>query len=459
MFQIRHLSTKKLAVVGSGPSSFYTILNLLKTQSENLQIDIFEKNPIPYGLVRYGIAPDHPDVKNCIDRFKDIQPFINSKTVKYFGNVEIGKTLKLSDLYNHYNGVLYAYGSNEANIPNIPGDQHPAVIDSFKFVNWYNGHPQYTNLGVDLKHVKNVTVIGNGNVAIDIVRILFSDVTELSKTDISNNAIDVLKQCHINHIDVVARRGLLDSKFTNKELRELLELKHVKFNGYDEELFVDQLKEVKLDRINKRRVSLLAKYKTDEHGDQSWSLKYLMTPIGIKVKNDELLDDVIFKRRKLVKDNDGNKWIIDNSDDSKITSLPTDLLIFSTGYKCTELSEFKQLGIKFEHGKIVNQDGLIEGLPHSYCVGWVKNGSTGNINSTVIDSENVANVIINDIFKGDDEVKDGREGIQKLLDGQKVVNWEDWNKIDQLEIENGKLRGKIRDKMTFKEMLDTLNKS
>lgn len=474
--QLRYLSSKrKLAVVGSGPSAFYTVLNILKEKPNDFEIDMFERNPSPFGLVRYGVAPDHPEVKNCIDRFNDVSEFIPTGAFKYYGNVSVsdpdnhdGKPqLSLKDLYQNYNGVLYAYGSSSANVPELAGIEHPAVIDSFSFVGWYNGHPKHEKLKVPLEKVENVTIIGNGNVAIDIIRVLLAPPTQhWAKTDISKAALEVLEASKVKNINVVARRGVLESKFTNKELRELLEMDKIGvfFSGWNSEEFKDELKETKLDRVNKRRVSLLDKYIGKYSDDQlrdpkarTWSLQYLKSPIGVKVKDDELLSETIFSVNKKVKSAESGKWEIQPA--GKITSVSNELLILATGYKCGPLSEFKELGIPFEKGRIPNDNGKVDGVEHSYCVGWVGNGSTGNINSTVVDSMNVSITIVNDMCNnGDTDVKKGREAIDELLHQKAIrsVTWDDWNQIHKKEIEEGSKTEKPYEKMTFKKMLEVV---
>ena len=461
---LRHITTRKLAVVGSGPSAFYTSLNILKSSSSKFQIDIFERNPSPYGLVRYGVAPDHPEVKNCIDRFEDVRDYMNKENnngaFKYFGNVNIGKDITLKELYESYDGVLYAYGAQcAANNVKFSGSDHPAVIDSFSFVNWYNGHPEYQHLQIPLEKVKEVSVIGVGNVALDIVRILLGNVQRWEKTDISSVALAKLRESKVEKVTMLARRGILDSKFTNKELRELLEMKSegVWFDGWNEADFKDQLQTAKLDRVNKRRVQLLQKYNGEtvpkEMGTKSWEIKYLRSPVGVIVKDDELLKELLVSTSKLEKIEDTGDWKIVN--EGRLEGLPTQLVILATGYQCHPLPDFAELGIPFEGGKIPNENGKIVGVENSYCVGWVSNGSKGNINSTVADSMNVADTIVNDLQNKSTE-KPGRSSIEKLLSQRNVkpVTWDQWNNIHSEEVRQGAALGKPYEKLDFGKMLN-----
>ncbi|TID31235.1 hypothetical protein CANINC_000178 [Pichia inconspicua] len=436
----------KIAVIGSGASGFYTALNVLKHKPAT-HVHIFEKNPNPFGLVRYGVAPDHPEVKNCIDSFNELS---ESPNFQYFGNVEVGNngsTIGLKEMHEKYNAVVYAYGANAPNIPRIAGSDHPGVIDSFSFVNWYNGHPKFKDLNVPLEKVKNVAIVGNGNVAIDIIRILLADPKHWEKTDISDIALEKLRESKVEHVSVVARRGVLESKFTNKELRELLELEGVKFQGWNKEEMMKQIEDTKLDRINKRRISLLDKnYEKD--GFKTWDIKYLHDPIGVKVKNNELLEDLICKRNKVVKSESGD-WKIEN--DLGINNVQCDLVITATGYKCEPLDDFEDIGIKFA-GKIINNDGKIEGINNGYAVGWIRTGATGNINSTYVDSTLVSDMIINDL-KNDNEFK---SGIDREL--KNAIDWSSWEKIHEYEVLKGKEEGKPMKKISFDEMLSLVKR-
>lgn len=433
----------KLAIIGSGPAAFYTALHVLK--STPMQIDMFEQNPTPYGLVRYGVAPDHPEVKNCIERFKDVEEYGNN--FKFFGNVKVGSDIKLADLYENYNGVLYAYGSSDANIPNIAGVEHSAVIDSKSFVGWYNNDPNHKNLNPPLEKAKTVTIVGNGNVAIDIVRILLSKIEHWEKTDISDYALEKLKISTVSKVNVVARKGVLESKFTNKELRELLEMENVGFVGYNKDLF--EIEGKSLDRINKRRISLLDKF-SGKQGSRAWELHYLKNPIGFKVENDQLLKELIISKNKIVKYEDGTSSIEPKMEFGDVDS---DLVILATGYKATPLEEFENLGVPFENGLIPNDNGKVIGKENSYCVGWVATGSTGNINSTVLSSSIAAETITADMAETSEE-KPGRKAIEDLLRNASVkpITWKQWLDVENKEIELGAQKGKSAQRLSFDEI-------
>ncbi|GMG46970.1 unnamed protein product [Ambrosiozyma monospora] len=471
--QVRFLSTNvpKIAIIGSGPSAFYTSINLLKQNPKNLQIDMFEQNPVPFGLSRYGVAPDHPEVKNCQDRFEEFvqeQMSLNkepnkNKNFKFFGKVKIGKDIHLAELYKNYHSVVYAYGSSAENQLGIPGEDHSGVINSKKFVGWYNGDPSCQNLNPPLDKVRNVTIIGNGNVAIDIVRILLADPeTHWANTDITETALNTLKKSTVENVVVSARRGFLESKFTNKEFKEVLEFKDINFDGWNEELFEKLLDGKKLGRVEKRRLQLAKKH-TNNNKDTAkkhWRLDYLKTPVGFKVDSNDptLLKETIFQKRII--DEEGNI-----SDSKELTSTDNELVITSIGYKGEPLPEFQKLGVPFDskRGMIPNIDGKIDFAdPHgtlSYCTGWIANGSKGNINTCVMSSSILADVINSDLQELKITDKPGREEIEKLLENRnvRVTTWSDWLRIQAKEVLLGQESAKPFEKITdYNKMLNVL---
>ncbi|VEU23601.1 DEKNAAC104725 [Brettanomyces naardenensis] len=469
----RSAYSKKVAVIGAGPSGFYTSLNLLKDKDPALQIDMFEKNPCPFGLVRYGVAPDHPEVKNCQERFQDTR---NDRRFQYFGNVSVGSDIKLKELYDNYDVVVYSYGSSLENKLGIPGeDDHPAIINSRAFVGWYNGDPDYRDLDPPLDKVDSVIIIGNGNVAIDIARILMAPVDSHWKTtDITEHALRILKKSTVEKVTIVARRGFLESKFTNKEFKELLELHNegVYFGGWPEEKF-SSLKDLKLGRVDKRRLSLVNKYKSviDEEAKDAetgkvkkvWYLDYLKSPIGFKVDSNDpsLLEEVIFRDNAITiqHDPDTGKYKSTITPTDGFSSIVCQMVIPSIGYKCEPMEEFEELGIPFDTGRgiIPNVDGKVEGRDDSFCVGWIANGSRGNINSTVMTSSLLAGIIQDQLkVVADGTDKPGRTSTESLLENRKVrvVNWDDWVKISEYERSQGEPKGKPGEKVTdYGEML------
>ncbi|KAG7828889.1 hypothetical protein KL920_003385 [Ogataea angusta] len=445
---IRLFSTPRVAVIGSGPAAFYTSLDILKYDIP-VQIDMFEKRPCPFGLVRFGVAPDHPEVKSCQERFHDAS---KDPRFQFFGNVEIGRDIKLKEIYDNYDSIVYAYGSSRENRLGIAGEDHPAVINSKDFVGWYNGDPRNQDLNPPLDKAEQVTIIGNGNVAMDIVRILLAPAEHWENTDIAPYALDMLQKSIVRNVTVSARRGFLESKFSNKEFRECLELNKygVAFTGWGAETFGPILAKMSLGRVEKRRLQLVQKYCQPAAEGKSWKLDYLQTPLGIKVnpKEPSLLKETIFRKNRIL----GSGEIVPAEE---LNSVSNQLLILCIGYKGEPLAEFDELNIPFDanRGAIPNKEGRIEGVERSYCVGWIANASRGSINSTVADSSVVAGHIVADLAKIEDTAKKGREAITKLLAQRnvKAIRWDDWVRIEQYERSQGR---KLTD---FQSMLKVCN--
>lgn len=217
-------SLSSVAVVGSGPSGFYFVDRLRRLLGGNVKVDIFERLPAPYGLVRYGVAPDHPDTKNVINKFQSIA---TADGVRFFGNVHVGLDISISDLRSHYSAVVVSYGAEDDRHMGIPGEDSTGVLSARQFVNWYNGHPEYRDVPVDLQHVRSVGIVGLGNVALDCARILLRPVHELVGTDIADCALEQLRASSVEEVHIIGRRGPLQAQFSGKELREVLSLANV----------------------------------------------------------------------------------------------------------------------------------------------------------------------------------------------------------------------------------------
>lgn len=218
-----------VAVIGSGPSGFYFVDRLRRLLGGNVAVDIFERLPAPYGLVRYGVAPDHPDTKNVINKFSSIA---TAEGVRFFGNVHVGQDISLSELRSHYTAVVLACGAEDDRHMGIPGEDCPGILSARQFVNWYNGHPDYIDVPADLQHVRSVGIVGLGNVALDCARILLRPVTELAGTDIADHALQQLGRSSVKEVHIIGRRGPLQAQFSGKELREVLSLSNVAVEVY-----------------------------------------------------------------------------------------------------------------------------------------------------------------------------------------------------------------------------------
>lgn len=458
----------KICIVGSGPAALYTAQYLLKNlNSSNVTIDVFEKLPVPFGLVRYGVAPDHQDVKNVINSFTET---LKNKQVNFFGNVSIGTDLKISELLDAYNSVVLAYGSMGDNYLNIPGEKEFSnVISARDIVSLYNGLPSSEKLNIDLNGQQAV-IIGAGNVAIDVARMLVSPIEKLAQTDISSFALDLFKTKNkIEHVSIVARRGVLNAAFTLKELRELTKLESVECRLNAEnfsDLNLDELL-TKLARPRKRITEFLynlSKQSKSSTPKKVIELQFLKSPLEILGNENKQVNGVKFKNNKY--DFDFNNLNANFDSDEKLNSIPIiedstknvdlmpcSLLVKSIGYKNVSIDS--EIPFDKKSGVVLNDKGKVIGKDGLYCTGWIKRGPRGVIVDTTSDAYETAQKLYADLTAICAE-KPGGEKISEILKERNVrfVDKAGWDRIDQAEIKRGKEIGKPREKLqSIDEML------
>jgi adrenodoxin-NADP+ reductase len=486
-------ATKKLAfapkicIVGSGPAALYTtqyVLKNLSVHNDSLEIDIFEKLPVPFGLVRYGVAPDHQDVKNVINSFTDT---LRDERINFFGNVNIGVDVRISELVDAYNCVVLAYGSLTENYLNVPGEREFKSSDNFisakDFVNWYNGFPHSENFRIDLSG-RRAVIIGAGNVAIDIARILVGPIEKLNTTDISIKALEkIKKENRIEHVSIVARRGVLNAAFTLKELRELTKIESIvcrlerqQFDVINVESLLNKLARPRR-RLTEYMYSLAKKSAEEKISSQAGKkvveFVFLKTPTeivgnlnqnkvtGVKFKMNKYNSDFSAKQIKLDNEEILNtlRLVEDNSVPEQIE--PADLVIRSIGFKNTSLD--KDVPFDKNKGVVPNEQGKVIGCEGLYATGWIKRGPKGVIVDTTSDAHETANKLCLDLVNRDsienNKAKLEKPGAEKIIDLLKTryvryVNKEGWYRIDEEEVRRGKLSGKPREKLnTIDEML------
>ena len=282
--QKRHFSNFSFAIVGSGPAGFFTSKHLLK-KVENVTIDFYEKLPHPFGLVRNGVSPDHQDVKKVISDFSQI---LENKNVKFFGNVEVGKDIKLQELQRNYSGVILSYGADGENLLDLENENKIGCFSARNFVNWYNGHIKHSNDSdinkIDFSRVKDVVIIGNGNVAIDVARLLAKEEKDLRHLDIPEHVLDRLRNSSLKNIHIVARRGLMQAAFTIKEVRELSKIPGINLVVLKEEI-ENSLNERSLEELDstipaerrhlERKIEFVKKFIILDKYDQKTFIHYL----------------------------------------------------------------------------------------------------------------------------------------------------------------------------------------
>lgn len=430
------MKTYRVAIVGAGPAGYFTAqaLNNSCDNERNFLIDMFDRLPTPWGLVRSGVAPDHPKIRTVTKVFEKIAAEPN---YRYFGNVELGRDVHISDLEKLYDVVVLATGTSLGKKLGIPGEDLPGVISAADFVPWYNGHPDYVDVNPSLTG-KYALVIGAGNVAMDCGRMLALVPHELSSTDIADHALEVFHNSSIRDVTIVGRRGPEHAAFTSPELREL-----PKLDQTDVLIDSQQVTEA-IARVGNRMESekdlrsnleAMREIAHAEHrgNERRLSLAFLLTPL--EILGDGKVERVRFSVNKVIDD----KVI---ATDERI-ELPCDLLISAIGYEGLEIP-----GVSNERGRIANNDGKVrEGV---YVVGWAKRGPSGVIGTNKSDSSEVVKKIIAEL----PATPKGAVDISGSLSGEKVVTHDGWSAINAAELSAGQALGRPRRKVvSWSELL------
>ncbi|EPS28308.1 hypothetical protein PDE_03254 [Penicillium oxalicum 114-2] len=480
----------RVAVVGSGPAGFYAASRLL-SKNQDTYVDMFEKLPVPFGLARYGVAPDHPEVKNCEDKFEEVAL---SPRFNFVGNIDLGNDLPLATLKPHYDAILFAYGASQDRELGIPGENvHRSVYSARSFVGWYNGLPEHRDLEPNLTSGEDAVIVGQGNVALDVARILLSGVDALKHTDITDYALETLSKSRIRRVRVVGRRGPLQASFTIKEIRELLQLPNVAFDPISNDVFPPDEVVAGLPRAQKRLMQLLAKGSINDPSTatKSWSLDFLLSPDSLHYSptDPSHLTHAMFARNELdpadpySPSSKVTAQILPNGERAMV-DLQSSVFFRSVGYKSLALPGMQDLGIEFDArrgvipndglGRVISPSGtgsrqdlpdgsMIALLPGLYCAGWVKRGPTGVIASTMADAFTTADSVLHDLTSEQID-RSGNTGLgweglepEAVQRGLRTTSWQDWQRIDAAERQRGQERGKIREKFgRVEEMLAVL---
>ena len=416
----------KVAIVGAGPAGYFTAQALQKVQTDELSfaIDLIERLPTPWGLVRSGVAPDHPKIKTVSKVFEKIA---KESGFRLFANVELGKDISLKDLRDQYDVVVLATGAAAGRKLGITGEDLANVLSSADFVPWYNSHPDFTNVEVDLNS-DTAVVIGAGNVAMDIARMLAINPSELDSTDTAEYALTKLKQSNIRCVIICGRRGPEHAAFTSPELRDLPKLENTDVYIDAEQINqaasrIEQIGEIEKDLRNNLEVMRLIAEHDKKGVDRKLEIKFLANPK--EIKGNGKVSEVIFTINEV---KDGKVVSTD-----KTFSIKTGLVITAIGYDAVEYQ-----GIKIEKGRIANIAGHVE--HNLYVTGWAKRGPTGVIGTNKSDSADVVELIIKNLK----EPKQS-EGITALLkSAHEVIDQTGWEKINAAEVISGELAGKPR---------------
>lgn len=427
---------RHVAVIGSGPAGFYSAEGLQKAFGGEVAIDLLDRLPVPYGLIRSGVAPDHQSIKAVYRRYEKVAL---GDHVRFVGNVLVGRDVAIEELLSLYDAVILATGAPNDRPLGIPGSDLPGVIGSAAFVGWYNGHPDFADLDPPLD-VTSAAVIGNGNVALDVARILSKTRTEFEGSDIAAHALEALERSSIATIHVLGRRGPHQIAMTPKELGELGHLSAAapKVDLAD---FPPVEDDAALDPGLRKSVTHLREFASMDAG-KTKTIDFDFFAIPIAVEGEGKAERLIVERTALGPDGVARGT-------GETYSIDCGLVISCIGYKTPPLP-----GVPYEEdrGRFANDEGVIgEGL---YCVGWARRGPTGTIGTNRPDGFEVAEKIKADL-EGRSSTKQGAAGLDRLLAGRAVepVTFSDWQKIEAAEIARAR-SGSPREKFTtIPEML------
>lgn len=452
----------RIAIIGSGPSAFYAAEYLERQPNLVVQIDMFDRLPTPFGLVRGGVAPDHPKIKTVTKVYERTAQYMG---FRFFGHVEYGTDLTHEDLVSHYHQIIYAVGAQSDRRMGIPGEELPGSHAATEFVGWYNGHPDYRHFSFDLSQ-EQVAVIGNGNVAMDVARILASTYDELAQTDIADYALEQLKNSRVRDIYMLGRRGPVQAAFTNPELKELGELHDARVVVQPDDLELDPFSNQVIlsgeDRNAERNLQTLLRY--SQNGDENKSrrihMRFLVSPT--QVLGSDAVEAIEVVHNELYQASDGS---LRPRPTDVTETLPAGLVFRSIGYKGVAIPN-----VPFDDraGIIPNAEGRVldpdktQTLVGEYVVGWIKRGPTGIIGTNKPDAQETADQMLEDLAAGRtlSPSTPAPESIEALLHerGVEYVTFADWLKLDALEQERGKALNRPRLKFTnVEEMLQALH--
>tara|TARA_B100000029_G_scaffold26016_1_gene25550 strand:+ start:463 stop:1764 length:1302 start_codon:yes stop_codon:yes gene_type:complete len=429
-----------VAIIGAGPSGFYTADVLLKSGLD-YSIDIIDRIPAPYGLIRYGVAPDHQTTKNVSRAFEKTAL---RDEVQYFGNVELGRDVTLDELKSFYDVVVLAVGARLDKRLGIPGEDLKGVYGSVEFVNWYNGHPDCWNLDPDL-NVDSAVVVGNGNVAIDVARVLVKNRQEMAHSDLPEYAVAAIEASQLSDVYMCGRRGPVEAKFTNVELREMGELE-ICTPVIDPAILSDEVTGEWSDRdrrLREKNLRTLKGFTEIEPGDRPKRVHFQFFSSPVEILGDERVEAVRFERTRL---EDGR-----TVGTGEHFEIPCGLVVAAIGSQSEAVD-----GVPFDdqQGIVVNTDGWVG--DNVYAVGWVMRGSTGVISTNRNDAVQVADQIGEKFPEGS---KPGRSALESLLTERKIrrVSFEDWKSIEAVEIANAPEGAPRRKFVSIEEMLGALS--
>jgi ferredoxin--NADP+ reductase len=442
----------RVAVIGSGPAGSYAAAHLLRHSAQELHVDIFERLPTPFGLVRAGVAPDHPKIKSVTRVYEKTAEHAR---LRWFGGVELGRDVTVEDLRAHYNAIVYAVGTPVDRELGIPGEELERSYSATDFVGWYNGHPDYARHEFDLSGERAI-VVGAGNVALDVARMLMLTERELASTDVADHALAVLAASTIREVLVVARRGPEQAAFTNPELLELAELSAAEVIVNAEDMArCEAIEDPSADTIARRNAEILREYALRERTGRPRriELRFLLSPVEIHGAG--AVNAATFVRNELVASEDGS--LRARATDERL-EIPAHAIFRAIGYRGTPLP-----GVPFdEHravianagGRVTEAEGVRRG---EYVVGWAKRGPSGVIGTNKKDAADTIDRLLEDLGGGrlltPAPVSDAALAAYIHERAPNAIDWSGWERIDRHERALGEAVGRPRIKLTVIEEL------
>jgi len=455
----------RVAIIGAGPTGFYVADHLLRKPGVTVEVDMFDRLPTPYGLVRLGVAPDHQKIKFVTNAFDKVAA---SPGFRFFGGVDFGKHVTLADLKTHYHQIVYCTGAQTDRRMGIPGEDLAGSHPATEFVAWYNGHPDYRDCVFDLSQ-ESVAVVGVGNVAVDVVRILCRTPEELATTDIADYALEALKKSRVKEVYLLGRRGPAQAAFTNPEIRELGELPDADISADPAEVELDPLSRAAVersqDRATAKKVEILREYAQRPAAGRSRRLvlRFLVSPVELIGDDAGRVAAMRLVRNELYATSTG---ALQPRATDRFETIPVGLVFRSVGYRGVPLAS---VPFNESWGVILNDKGRVldpgtkQPLVGEYTAGWIKRGPTGVIGTNKPDAAETVECMFEDLALGavlEPAHPEAAEADALVRQRQpSFVSYADWLKLDAIEVAQGRAQGRPRVKLTsVEEMLAALGR-
>jgi len=456
----------RVAVVGSGPAAFYAVEYLFRQVGLNVEVDMFERLPTPFGLVRGGVAPDHQKIKTVTKAYDQIAA---DPRFRFYGNVEFGRHVTLADLREHYHQIVYATGAQTDRRMGIPGEDLRNSHAATEFVAWYNGHPDYRHLQFDLSQ-ERAAVVGVGNVAIDVARILCRTPDELRTTDIADYALEALSHSHVKEVYLLGRRGPAQAAFSNPEIKEVGEMAGAEPVVLPAEAELDELSKASVassaDRSLRKKVEILQGYAVRQSTSKARKLhiRFLVSPVELIGDESGQVVKMKLVKNVLVASETGT---LNAKATDQFEELPVGLVFRSVGYRGVPLPDvpfYERWGVILnEQGRVLDPEAK-QPRVGEYTTGWIKRGPSGVIGTNKPDAVETVTCMLEDLTQAHvlHPVQPEARCVEDLMRQRQphYFSYADWQRLDEMEVARGKAQGRPRVKfISVEEMLGALGQA